>query len=74
MKFIICAICVICGFKIYRKLMTESFNTWTEYDNWLTQNYDKYAMIKLDEIDGKVVVEYIDKAEWEKQERAAGRM
>ena len=54
--------------------MTESFNNWTEYDNWLIQNYDKYAIIKLDEIDGKVVAEFIDKAEWEKQEKAAGRM
>ena len=74
MKFIICAICVICGFKIYRKLMTETFNNWTEYDAWLIQHYEEFAMTKVDEIDGKVVVEYMTKADWEQQERAAGRM
>ncbi|WP_294429547.1 hypothetical protein [uncultured Treponema sp.] len=54
--------------------MTETFNTWTEYDEWLIQNYEAYAMTSLNEIDGKVVVEYMDKAEWEKQEREAGRL
>ena len=54
--------------------MTESFNTWTEYDNWLIQNYEKYAMISLDEKDGKVVVDFIEKAEWEKEQRAKGNM
>ena len=54
--------------------MTETFNTWTEYDAWLIQHYDEFAMTKLDEIDGKVVVEFMPKAEWEKQEKEAGRM
>lgn len=54
--------------------MTESFNNWTDYDAWLVQNYDKYAMTSLNEVDGKVVVEYIDKSEWEKQQREKGNM
>ena len=54
--------------------MTESFDTWTAYDNWLIQNYEKYAMTSLNEINGKVVVEYMPKADWEKQEKEAGRL
>ena len=54
--------------------MTETFDTWTAYDAWLIQNYEQYAMTKVDEIDGKIVVEYMPKADWEKQEREAGRM
>ena len=54
--------------------MTESFDTWTAYDNWLIQNYEKYAMTSLNEIDGKVVVEYVEKADWENQQREKGNM
>lgn len=49
--------------------MTESFDNWTDYDNWLIKHYEEFAMISLNEKDGKVVVEYIDKAEWDKQQR-----
>ncbi len=54
--------------------MTETFENWTDYDNWLTQNYEAYAIINLNESDGKIVAEYMDKAEWEKQEKEAGRL
>ena len=54
--------------------MTETFNTWTEYDDWLKQHYEEYAITKVEEIDKKIVVEFMTKADWEKQERAAGRM
>ena len=35
------------------------------YDDWLIQNYDKYAVIKLNEIDGKVVAEYCTKEDYD---------
>ena len=54
--------------------MTETFNNWTEYDAWLIQNYEQYAMTNLNEIDGKVVVEYVTKEEWEKDQKAKGNM
>ena len=47
--------------------MTETFNNWTEYDAWLIQNYEQYAMTNLNEIDGKVVVEYVTKEELDKR-------
>lgn len=46
--------------------MTETFNFWTDYDNWLIQNYDKYAITSLNEAQGKIIAEYQDKVEWEK--------
>ena len=54
--------------------MTQTFNSWTEYDDWLKQNCEAYAITKLNEIDGKIVAEFMEKSEWEKQERAAGRI
>ena len=54
--------------------MTETFDNWTDYDAWLVQNYEQYAMTSLNEIDGKVVVEYLEKAEWEKQQKDKGNM
>ncbi len=54
--------------------MTETFNNWTDYDAWLIQHYEEFAMTKVNEIDGKVVVEYMPKAEWEKLQREKGNM
>lgn len=45
--------------------MKQTFDSWTDYDNWLIQNYDKYAVVSLDEESGKVSAEYIEKSEWE---------
>lgn len=45
--------------------MTQTFDNWTDYDNWLIQNYDKYAVTNLNEENGKVTAEYMDKSEWE---------
>lgn len=45
--------------------MTQEFENWTEYDNWLIQNYEQYAFTSLNEINGKIVVEYMSKEEWE---------
>ncbi|MCR4823261.1 MAG: hypothetical protein K5873_10380 [Treponema sp.] len=54
--------------------MSETFNTWTEYDNWLVQNYEQYAMTSLKEIDGKIIVEYMTKEDWEAEQKKAGNL
>ncbi len=46
--------------------MSNSFSSWTEYDNWLVQNYDKYSICKIDESDGKITAEYCEKSEFPK--------
>ena len=51
--------------------MTQSFGSWTEYDNWLIQNYDKYAVISLNEDQGKISAEFIEKSEWEPNQKKA---
>ena len=50
--------------------MTQTFESWTEYDNWLIQNYEPYAFTSVNEVEGKIVVEYIEKAEWEARQKA----
>lgn len=40
---------------------TMSFDSWTEYDNWLIANYNENSIFKVNEIDGKVEIEYCDK-------------
>ena len=49
--------------------MTQTFENWTEYDDWLIQNYDAYSIYKVDEKDGKIFVEYMEKEEWEKLQK-----
>lgn len=49
--------------------MQKSFDSWTDYDSWLVENYDVFAVTSLNEVDGTVVAEYVDKAEWEKTHR-----
>lgn len=49
--------------------MTQSFSSWTEYDNWLVQNYEKYAVTSLNEEAGNVTAEYVEKAEWERMQK-----
>ncbi len=49
--------------------MTQSFFSWTEYDNWLVKNYEQYAIVSVNEKDGKVNAEYVEKAEWEKMQK-----
>lgn len=51
--------------------MTRTFNGWTEYDNWLIQNYDKFAITSLNEEQGKISAEYMDKSEWEAERKKA---
>ena len=49
--------------------MTQSFSSWTEYDNWLVKNYEQYAIVSVNEEDGKVNAEYVEKAGWEKMQK-----
>ncbi|MCR5495763.1 MAG: hypothetical protein K6F15_09010 [Treponema sp.] len=43
--------------------MKQIFDDWTSYDTWLIANYAEYSIISLNEVDGKIVAEYIDKGE-----------
>ena len=43
--------------------MTKIYENWTEYDTWLVENYANYSIINLNEIDGKIHAEYINKDE-----------
>ena len=52
--------------------MTQSFDNWTTYDDWLIQNYDKYAVTNLNEQDGKIVAEYMEKAAWDELQKSKG--
>ena len=51
--------------------MTRTFDSWYEYDTWLTSpssdvekapgNYNVFTITKIEEIDGKLVVEMEEK-------------
>lgn len=42
--------------------MTQTFPNWTEYDEWLIANYDKYNITELNENENhEVVAVYEDK-------------
>ncbi len=42
------------------------FNSWTEYDNWLIENYQNHGIFSVNEVDGKIKVEMCAKADWPK--------
>ena len=44
--------------------MEEAFESWTDYDNWLIQNYDKFSVYKVEEQGGKIKVQYCQKADF----------
>ena len=44
--------------------MTLDFANWTAYDEWLIENYDKYAIYKIDDNNGKITIEYCLKEEF----------
>ncbi|WP_191013604.1 hypothetical protein [Treponema zioleckii] len=44
--------------------MKASFENWTAYDIWLVQNYSQFDIIDVNEVDGKVEVEYLTKEEY----------
>lgn len=49
--------------------MTQTFDNWTEYDNWLIVNYDKYAIYNIIDSEGRITAEYMDKDEWLRLEK-----
>lgn len=42
-----------------------SFENWTEYDDWLVKNYAENSVFKVNEIGGKIEVEYCSKNEFQ---------
>lgn len=53
--------------------MKMEFNSWTDYDDWLIQNYNDFAITSVNEVDGKIVVEYMNKADWDVQQKGKER-
>ena len=48
---------------IEAKKMT--FENWTEYDDWLVQNYGENSIYKVNEVNGKIEIEYCDKVDFQ---------
>ncbi len=44
--------------------MEQTFESWTEYDNWLVQNYDQFSIYKIDESNGKINIQYCTKSDF----------
>lgn len=42
---------------------TKTFDSWTSYDTWLVENYSNYSVIRLNEKDGTIVAEFINKGD-----------
>ena len=49
--------------------IASEFSTWTEYDDWLIQNYNDYAVVNLNEADGKIKAEYVKKEDWNQMQK-----
>ncbi len=49
--------------------ITKEFPNWTEYDDWLIQNYNDFAVVNLNEADGKIKVEYMKKEDWNQSQK-----
>lgn len=46
--------------------MTENFESWTAYDDWLIKNYAQFSIYKLDDDNGKISIEFCKKEDWPK--------
>ena len=44
--------------------MEQTFESWTEYDNWLVQNYDQFSIYKIDESNGQINIKYCAKSDF----------
>ncbi|MCR4899416.1 MAG: hypothetical protein K5907_01190 [Treponema sp.] len=44
--------------------MVMDFESWTDYDNWLVQNYENFSIYKVEEASGKIHIEYCNKADF----------
>ncbi|MCI5522620.1 MAG: hypothetical protein MR449_00630 [Spirochaetia bacterium] len=51
---------------LMEKNMKMTFDNWTDYDDWLIQNYSNFEIYRLNETDGKIEAEYCTKEEFEK--------
>ena len=38
-----------------------TFDNWTDYDNWLIANYAENSVFSVNEVNGKIEIEYCDK-------------
>lgn len=54
--------------------MTKEFNSWTEYNQWLVQNYKEFDVYKITEedqgngpIQKKIIIEYCTKDEYKQR-------
>ncbi|MCQ2586802.1 MAG: hypothetical protein MJ174_01710 [Treponema sp.] len=43
--------------------MTQIFDDWTAYDDWLIENYSLYNIYEVNEVEGKIHIEYCNKGE-----------
>lgn len=41
--------------------MKQTFENWTSYDDWLIINYNNFNMLSVQEVDGKIEIEYEEK-------------
>ena len=41
------------------------FSNWTEYDDWLMQNYDEFAITSVEENNGKIEIKFMKKSDWD---------
>ncbi|MBP5283695.1 MAG: hypothetical protein J6Y93_03410 [Treponema sp.] len=51
----------------------KEFADWTEYDDWLVENYSENSVFSVNESDGKIKIEYCSKEEfarWKKEQEA----
>ena len=39
----------------------KTFDNWTDYDNWLIANYAENSVFSVNEVNGKIEIEYCDK-------------
>lgn len=44
--------------------LQEQFANWTEYDDWLVQNYQDYSVFSVNEQNGQVIIEYCKRDEF----------
>ncbi len=43
----------------------KQFSNWTEYDDWLVQNYAENAIFRADEVDGHIEIEFCPKKDFQ---------
>ncbi len=46
--------------------MEMTFDNWTDYDNWLVQNYDQFDVYDVSENQGKIQIKYCTKEDFKK--------